>query len=55
MTRPGYISGRIGKVGEWDFTSIMVLFDLLAITTHFSSSNATLQTASAGAVSSLTN
>ena len=34
---------------------MIVLFDRLAITTHFSSSNATLHTASAGAVSSLTN
>jgi hypothetical protein len=58
-TRPIYtsvISKRVGGGGGvGGQTSMIVRFDRLAMTTHFSSSNATLHTASAGAVSSRTN
>jgi hypothetical protein len=51
-TRPILLAGTLQLEGK--LTSIIVLLLRLAITTHFSSSNATLQTASAGAVNSLT-
>jgi hypothetical protein len=54
-TIPGFVSGEMGNRSGEELASIIVLLERLAMTTHFSSSNATRHTASAGAVSSLTN